>query len=31
MELKQQALWVHKKLLDHFGQPEWRDPLPAFG
>lgn len=29
MELKQQALWVHKKLLDHFGQPEWRDPLPA--
>lgn len=28
MELKQQALWVHKKLLDHFGQPEWRDPLP---
>lgn len=29
MELKQQALWVHATLLDHFGQPEWRDPLPA--
>ena len=20
---------VHRRLLDHFGRPEWRDPLPA--
>ena len=23
------ALEVHRRLLDHFGRPEWRDPLPA--
>ena len=24
-----QALQVHKKLLEHYGEPTWRNPLPA--
>jgi len=24
-----QALKVHKRLLDHYGEPVWRNPLPA--
>lgn len=28
MDLKTRALTVHKRLLDFYGQPEWRNPLP---
>ncbi len=28
MELETRALAVHHKLLDHFGYPTWRNPLP---
>lgn len=28
MELRQLALTVHEKLLEVYGYPEWRDPLP---
>jgi endonuclease III len=28
MELTQRAAVIHKRLLDHFGKPEWRNPLP---
>jgi len=28
MELQQLALTVHQKLLDFYGYPEWREPLP---
>lgn len=28
MELSEQALQVHETLLEHYGYPEWRDPLP---
>ncbi len=26
--LSQRALAVHQRLLEHYGYPEWRDPLP---
>lgn len=29
MDNKELAFWVHQKLLDHYGKPEWREPLPA--
>ena len=29
MELAQKALVVHQKLIDFYGYPEWRNPLPA--
>ncbi|HNT23721.1 MAG TPA: endonuclease III [Anaerolineales bacterium] len=29
MELAERALIVHQKLIDAYGQPTWRDPLPA--
>ncbi len=29
MDKKELAFWVYQKLLDHYGQPEWREPLPA--
>ncbi len=29
MELAQRALAVHLRLLEFYGQPTWRDPLPA--
>jgi endonuclease-3 len=29
MELKQLALAIHQALLDFYGHPEWRTPLPA--
>ena len=29
MDLSQRALAVHQKLLEFFGPPEWRNPLPA--
>ena len=28
MDLKQRFLNVHQRLLDFYGYPEWRDPLP---
>lgn len=28
-ELKKRALQIHKKLLEIFGEPIWRNPLPA--
>ena len=28
-ELQRLACWVHQTLLAYFGNPEWRDPLPA--
>jgi endonuclease-3 len=28
MDLEQRAIAVHKLLLDYFGNPEWRNPLP---
>ena len=28
MELEQRALAVHRKLVEHYGQPTWRNPLP---
>lgn len=28
MNLPQRALAVHQTLLQHFGNPEWRDPMP---
>lgn len=27
--LSRRALRVHQRLLDHYGQPTWRNPLPA--
>jgi endonuclease-3 len=29
MDLKEKALAVHQRLLEIFGQPTWRNPLPA--
>jgi endonuclease-3 len=29
MDLSQRAFAVHQKLLEFFGHPEWRNPLPA--
>ena len=29
MDLKEQAAQVNQRLLDFYGYPEWRDPLPA--
>ena len=29
MDLSTRSLAVHQRLLDFFGSPEWRDPLPA--
>lgn len=29
MELSERAQRAHQKLLEHFGSPEWRTPLPA--
>jgi endonuclease-3 len=29
MDLPGRAQAVHQRLLEHFGYPEWRDPLPA--
>lgn len=29
MELSEKALKVHKTLLEFYGHPEWRNPLPA--
>ena len=29
MDDKEFGLEVHKRLLDHYGYPEWRNPLPA--
>lgn len=29
MDLAEKALLVHQRLLDFYGQPEWRNPLPA--
>ncbi len=29
MTLAERALAVHQHLLDHYGYPEWRNPLPA--
>lgn len=29
MELAERALAVHERLLDFYGYPEWRNPLPA--
>jgi len=29
MSLKERTLVVHQKLLDFYGSPTWRDPLPA--
>ncbi len=29
MTPKERALLVHQRLLDFYGQPEWRNPLPA--
>jgi endonuclease-3 len=28
MELKEKALAIHSRLLEQFGEPIWRDPLP---
>lgn len=28
MELSERAVRVHQKLLEHYGHPEWRNPLP---
>lgn len=28
MTLAKRAITIHQKLLAHFGQPEWRNPLP---
>jgi endonuclease-3 len=28
MELLEKAITVHEKLIDFFGEPEWRSPLP---
>ena len=28
-DIKQRALKIHKTLLDVFGEPIWRNPLPA--
>jgi endonuclease-3 len=28
MDLSERALAVHKRLLEFYGQPEWRNPLP---
>lgn len=27
--LSERAFLVHQKLIDHFGNPQWRNPLPA--
>jgi len=29
MDLAEKALKVHERLIDFFGYPEWRNPLPA--
>jgi endonuclease-3 len=29
MELAEKALTVHERLIEFYGYPEWRDPLPA--
>lgn len=29
MDLSNLALEIHKRLLSYYGEPEWRDPLPA--
>ncbi len=29
MDLAKKSLTVHTRLIDHFGYPEWRNPLPA--
>ena len=29
MDLKGKALQTHRRLLEFYGQPEWRNPLPA--
>ena len=29
MDLQNKALTVHKRLLDFYGEPVWRNPLPA--
>jgi endonuclease-3 len=29
MDLSERALAVHRKLLDYYGEPSWRNPLPA--
>jgi endonuclease-3 len=29
MDLAQKSLTVHTRLIDHFGYPVWRNPLPA--
>ena len=29
MDLAKKALAVHESLIDHYGYPEWRNPLPA--
>jgi endonuclease-3 len=29
MQLAEHARKVHQRLVDHFGYPEWRNPLPA--
>jgi len=29
MDLAEKSLAVHTRLIDHFGYPEWRNPLPA--
>jgi len=28
MDLAERALTVHETLLDYYGYPQWRDPLP---
>jgi hypothetical protein len=28
MELPERALTIHRKLLEFYGQPTWRNPLP---
>lgn len=28
MDIKEKALVVHRRLLDHYGEPRWRNPLP---
>lgn len=28
MDLRERAIAIHQKLIDYFGYPEWRNPLP---
>lgn len=28
MDLRERAVAIHQRLIDHFGYPEWRNPLP---